>query len=69
MSSTYPEEDRIKVTSIDKERAYLNDRFSPVGIYATDSYKVIITYIKAGQYLTGTCSSRKLIPMKPVILS
>ncbi len=56
-----PEEDRIKVTSIHRERAYLNDRFSPVGIYATDSYKVIITYIKAGQFIPVHSPSTDLI--------
>jgi len=41
--------DGTKFTSIDKERLYLNEKFSPVGIYSSDSYKVILTYLKSGQ--------------------
>ena len=56
-----PGEDRVKVTSIDKERVYLKDRFNPVGIYGTDNYKVIITYIKAGQFIPVHSPSTDLI--------
>lgn len=45
------DDDNIKVTSIDRERSYLKDKFNPVAIYASDNYKVIITYIKAGQFI------------------
>ncbi len=41
--------DGIKFTSMDKERHYSENRFSPIGIYSTDTYKVILTYIKSGQ--------------------
>lgn len=41
----------IKITSFDDERSFSPDRFSPIGIYSGESYKVIITYIKAGQFI------------------
>lgn len=41
--------DGVKFTSMDSERHYLDDMFSPVGVYSGDSYKVILTYIKGGQ--------------------
>ncbi len=41
--------DGIKFTSLDNERHYSENRFSPVGIYSTDTYKVILTYIRKGQ--------------------
>ena len=47
---TLPPE-KVKITSIDGERSYLPDRFSPVGIYASENCKVLITYIKAGQFI------------------
>lgn len=39
----------VKITSMDLERHYLNDMFSPVGIYSADNYRVILTYIRRGQ--------------------
>jgi quercetin dioxygenase-like cupin family protein/uncharacterized protein (DUF2249 family) len=51
----------VKITSIDKERKYSKDRFSPVGIYSADSYKVILTYIRAGQCIPVHSPSVDLI--------
>lgn len=51
----------IKFTSLDKERLYSNEKFSPVGIYSTDNYKVIITYIRKGQCIPVHSPSVDLI--------
>lgn len=51
----------IRFTSIDQERHYLDDRFSPVGIYSGDRYKVILTYLKAGQCIPVHSPSVDLI--------
>ncbi|MHB1439743.1 MAG: DUF2249 domain-containing protein [Cuniculiplasma sp.] len=56
-----PGKDRVKVTSVNEERAYLDGRFNPVGIYAADNYKVIITYIRAGQFIPVHSPSTDLI--------
>ena len=55
------EDSKVKVTSIDEERSYLADKFNPVAIYASDNYKVIITYIKAGQFIPVHSPSTDLI--------
>ena len=39
----------VKITSMDSERHYLNDMFSPIGIYSGENYRVILTYIRSGQ--------------------
>lgn len=39
------------LTSFTKERHYSDSSFSPVPIYATPSYRVLVTYIKAGQFI------------------
>ena len=54
-------DEKVKVTSLDEERSYLPDRFSPVGIYASENYKVLITYIKAGQFIPVHSPSTDLI--------
>lgn len=51
----------IKITSFDLERHYSDEKFSPVGIYSTDSYKVILTYIKSGQCIPVHSPSVDLI--------
>jgi len=38
-------------TSFDKEREYNNDEFNPVPIYSTNDYRVLLTFIKAGQFI------------------
>ncbi len=42
---------KVKITSFDDERSFSPERFSPVGIYSGKDYKVIITYIRAGQFI------------------
>ncbi|MDG7026337.1 MAG: DUF2249 domain-containing protein [Nitrososphaerota archaeon] len=39
------------ITSFAKERQYGDSSFSPVPIYATPSYRVLLTYIRAGQFI------------------
>ncbi len=39
------------MTSFEKERQYSDSAFSPVPVYSTPSYRVLITYIKAGQFI------------------
>ena len=56
-----PVEGKVKVTSIDEERSYLPDRFSPVAIYAEENYKVLITYIKARQFIPVHSPSTDLV--------
>ena len=55
------ENDKAKITSIHMERSYLEDKFNPVAIYASNSYKVIITYIRAGQFIPVHSPSTDLI--------
>jgi quercetin dioxygenase-like cupin family protein len=43
--------DGIIVTSFEKERSYDAHAFSPIPIYATNNYRVILTYFKAGQFI------------------
>jgi len=38
-------------TSFDKERKYNIDEFNPVPIYSTNDYRVLLTFIKAGQFI------------------
>ena len=38
-------------TSFERERAYSEDSFSPVPIYSDPGFRVILTYIKAGQFI------------------
>ena len=45
------ENSRIKVTSFDRERNFSEKQFNPVGIYSGKDYKVVLTYIKAGQFI------------------
>lgn len=39
------------LTSFEKERQYSDSSFSPVPVYTTSSYRVLLTYIKAGQFI------------------
>ena len=48
-------------TDIDQERNYLPDRFNPVTVYTGENYRVIITYIKAGQFIPVHSPSTDLI--------
>ncbi len=41
----------VTFTSFDKERSYLDDRFSPINVHNGPGYRVILTYIKAGQFI------------------
>lgn len=43
--------DEVVITSFEKERTYNEDAFSPVPIYSTNEYRVILTYFKAGQFI------------------
>ena len=45
------ENSRIKVTSFDRERNFSEKQFNPVGIYSGKDYKVVMTYIKVGQFI------------------
>ena len=38
-------------TSLERERVYNEDSFSPVPIYSNPGFRVILTYIKAGQFI------------------
>ena len=51
----------IKITSLDLKRHYSDKKFSPVSIYSTDRYKVILTYIKSGQCIPVHSPSVDLI--------
>lgn len=42
--------DHIK-TSFDEEKNYGKDSFSPVPVYLDPGYRVVLTYIKAGQFI------------------
>ena len=42
---------RVKITSFDRERKFSEKQFNPIGIYSGKSYKVVLTYIKAGQFI------------------
>jgi len=44
-------EERIKITSFEDERDFSDKQFNPVGIHSGNNYKVILTYIKAGQFI------------------
>ncbi len=39
------------ITSFGKERQYSDSAFSPVPVYMAPSYRVLLTYIKAGQFI------------------
>ncbi len=39
------------ITSFEKERRYSDSAFSPVPVYMTSSYRVLLTYIRAGQFI------------------
>jgi len=39
------------ITSFERERQYGETSFSPVPVYSTSSYRVLLTYFKAGQYI------------------
>jgi uncharacterized protein (DUF2249 family) len=39
------------ITSFEKERQYSDSSFAPVPIYTTPSYRVLLTYFKAGQFI------------------
>lgn len=41
----------IRITSFENERNFSEKQFNPVGIYSGNGYKVILTYIKAGQFI------------------
>ncbi len=41
----------VVMTSFEKERQYGNSSFSPVPVYSTPSYRVLLTYIRAGQFI------------------
>jgi len=43
--------DGVVITSFEKERNYDDHAFSPIPIYSTDQYRVILTYFKAGQFI------------------
>lgn len=51
----------VKITSFDTERSYLEHKFNPVGIYSGKNYKVVLTYLKAGQYIPVHSPSTDLI--------
>lgn len=44
-------DDNIKITSFEQERAFSEDRFRGVDIYTHKDYKVVLTYIRAGQFI------------------
>jgi len=39
------------ITSFEKERQYSDSAFAPVPVYMTPSYRVLLTYIRAGQFI------------------
>ena len=41
----------VVFTSFDKERAFDDSAFSPVPVYTGHGYRVILAYLKAGQYI------------------
>lgn len=41
----------MKITSFGSNRDFSDDRFNSVSIYNGDSYKVILTYIRKGQFI------------------
>jgi len=43
--------DGVVITSFEKERSYDEHTFSPISIYSTNEYRVILTYLKAGQFI------------------
>jgi len=45
------ENDGVVITSFEQERAFDDVAFSPVPIYSNNSYRVILTYFKAGQFI------------------
>ncbi len=46
-----PQNNDVIITSFEKERKYDDQNFSPIPIYSTDNYRVILTYFKAGQFI------------------
>ena len=43
--------DGVVITSFEKERTYDEHAFSPISIYSTNEYRVILVYFKAGQFI------------------
>ena len=43
--------ENIIFTSFEKERAFDNSAFSPVPVYTSKDYRVILAYFKAGQFI------------------
>lgn len=41
----------VILTNIDKERIYDDRSFTPIPIYTSSSYKVLLIYLKAGQFI------------------
>lgn len=52
---------RIKITSFESERNYSDRQFNPVGIYSGKDYKVVLTYLKAGQFIPVHSPSTDLV--------
>ncbi len=50
-STENSEDNGVVITSFEKKRAYDEKVFSPVSIYSTGTYRVILTYFKAGQFI------------------
>ena len=50
-SATGHDSGGVVITSFAKERQYADASFSPVPVYSTPSYRVLLTYFKAGQYI------------------
>lgn len=44
-------DDDIKITNFEQEKAFSEDHFKGVDIYVHMDYKVVLTYIKAGQFI------------------
>ncbi len=51
----------VKITSIGEARNYLPNRFNPVSLYSGENYKIIATYIKAGQFIPVHAPSTDLV--------
>lgn len=54
-------DDKIVFTSFEKERVLDEKAFSPIPIYSSDRYRVILTYFKAGQFIPVHTPSIDLI--------
>jgi len=46
-----PEGNEVVITNIGRERAYDDRSFTPVPVYASKDYKVLLVYLKAGQFI------------------